>query len=124
MALAKIADASHAPSAIASRIDAIDWTQATADLDTQGCAVLKNLLTPEQCRAIAALYPDQAHFRSRIVMGRHGFGRGEYQYFSYPLPELIQQLRPALYARLTASPIAGTRRWASISAIPPRTKPS
>jgi hypothetical protein len=88
------------PSDIPARIDAIDWDQATADLDAQGCAVLKNLLTAEECRAIAALYPDEAHFRSRIVMGSHGFGRGEYQYFSYPLPSLIQQLRPALYARL------------------------
>ena len=90
-----------APSSdISSRIDAIDWEQATADLDAQGCAVLNNLLTPEECRAIAALYPDEANFRSRIVMGRHGFGRGEYQYFSYPLPALIQQLRPALYGKL------------------------
>ncbi len=88
------------PSDIPARIDAIDWEQATADLDAQGCAVLNNLLTPEECRAIAALYPDEANFRSRIVMGRHGFGRGEYQYFSYPLPPLIQQLRPALYAKL------------------------
>jgi uncharacterized protein len=86
---------------IPARIDAIDWTQATADLDAQGCAVLKNLLTPDECRAIAALYPDEAQFRSRIVMGRHGFGRGEYQYFCYPLPALIQQLRPALYEKLS-----------------------
>jgi hypothetical protein len=90
-----------APSSdIASRIDAIDWDQATSDLDSQGCAVLQNLLTSDECRAIAALYADESHFRSRIVMGRHGFGRGEYQYFSYPLPALIQQLRPALYAKL------------------------
>ena len=58
MPLAKLADVSRASSGIASRIDAIDWTQATADLDAQGCAVLKNLLAPEQCRALAALYPD------------------------------------------------------------------
>jgi hypothetical protein len=90
-----------APSSdIASRIDAIDWDQATSDLDSQGCAVLQNLLTSDECRAIVALYPDEVNFRSRIVMGRHGFGRGEYQYFSYPLPALIQQLRPALYAKL------------------------
>ena len=101
MSVAKRAHApSAAPSAIASRIDAIDWAQATGDLDVQGCAVLKNLLTPDECRAITSLYPDDAHFRSRVVMGRHGFGRGEYKYFSYPLPSLIEQLRPALYAKL------------------------
>jgi hypothetical protein len=91
----------HQPSpTIAARVDAIDWAQATSELDTQGCAVLKNLLSPDECRVLAALYPDDAHFRSRIVMGRHGFGRGEYKYFSYPLPAVIAELRPALYARL------------------------
>jgi hypothetical protein len=82
------------------RIDALDWAQAETDLDAQGCAVLKHLLTPDECRAITALYSDDANFRSRIVMGRHGFGRGEYKYFSYPLPEMIASLRPLLYARL------------------------
>ena len=90
----------HSPD-IAARVDAIDWAQATADLDAQGCAVLKELLSPDECAALAALYPDDKNFRSRIVMGRHGFGRGEYKYFSYPLPDLIAELRPALYARLT-----------------------
>ena len=71
---------------IAARVDAIDWAQATADLDAQGCTVLKDLLSPEECRELAALYPDDKKFRSRVVMGRHGFGRGEYKYFSYPLP--------------------------------------
>jgi hypothetical protein len=85
---------------IAVRVDTIDWAQATADLDAQGCAVLKGLLSPDECHALAALYPDDSHFRSRIVMGRHGFGRGEYKYFSYPLPDLIAELRPALYAQL------------------------
>ena len=85
---------------IAARVDAIDWTQATIDLDAQGCAVLKELLSPEECAAVAALYPDDKNFRSRIVMGRHGFGRGEYKYFAYPLPDPIAQLRPELYARL------------------------
>jgi len=85
---------------IGARIAAIDWARATDDLDAQGCAVLKRLLTPDECRALAALYPDDKHFRSRIVMGRHGFGRGEYKYFAYPLPDLIAQLRPALYVRL------------------------
>jgi hypothetical protein len=102
MSVAKRAHAPSVPSDIPSRIDAIDWAQATGDLDVQGCAVLKNLLTPDECRAITSLYPDDANFRSRIVMGRHGFGRGEYKYFSYPLPSLIEQLRPALYAKLNA----------------------
>src|SRR5258707_14941175 len=88
------------PSAIAARADAIDWVQATAELDAQGCAVVKGLLSPDECRGLAALYGDDKNFRSRVVMGRHGFGRGEYKYFSYPLPDLIAELRPALYEKL------------------------
>jgi uncharacterized protein len=90
-----------APSSeLAARLEAIDWAQAGGDLDAQGCAVLKGLLSAEECGALTALYPDDRHFRSRVVMGRHGFGRGEYKYFSYPLPDLIAQLRPLLYAQL------------------------
>jgi uncharacterized protein len=92
---------------IAPRVAAIDWPQATSDLDAQGCAILKGLLTPEECRALTALYPEDKIFRSRIVMGRHGFGRGEYKYFAYPLPQPIAELRPQLYARLR--PLAN--RW-------------
>ena len=92
---------------IAARVAAIDWSQATSDLDAQGCAVLKGLLSAEECRALSALYPDDAHFRSRVVMGRHGFGRGEYKYFSYPLPALIGELRPALYVQLHGT----ANRW-------------
>jgi uncharacterized protein len=88
------------PSDVAARVDAIDWAQATGELDAQGCAVLKGLLSRDECGALAAFYPDDKHFRSRIVMGRHGFGRGEYKYFSYPLPNLIAELRPPLYAQL------------------------
>jgi len=91
---------SASKSGMFSGIDAIDWTQAGRDLDAYGCAVLKGLLRPDECRALAALYPDDGHFRSRVVMGRHGFGRGEYKYFSYPLPDVIAELRPALYAQL------------------------
>ncbi len=93
---------SHRPGAsdIDTRVAAIDWLKATGDLDAEGCAVLKGLLSAEECRALAALYPDDTHFRSRIVMSRHGFGRGEYKYFCYPLPDLIGQLRLALYAKL------------------------
>ena len=87
-------------SAAAARVADIDWAQASHDLDSQGCAVLKGLLTPDQCRALAALYPEDGMFRSRVVMGRHGFGRGEYKYFAYPLPQPIAEFRPLLYARL------------------------
>ena len=105
-ATAKSIDRSGSPD-IAARVAALDWAQTTADLDAQGCAVLQGLLSPEECGALAALYPDDKNFRSRIVMGRHGFGRGEYKYFAYPLPDLIAQLRPELYARL--HPVAN--RW-------------
>jgi hypothetical protein len=84
-----------------------DWQNVEHALDVHGNAVLPGLLTPAQCRALAALYPDEARFRSRIVMARHGYGRGEYKYFAYPLPPLLDQLRHALYARL--APIAN--RW-------------
>jgi uncharacterized protein len=85
---------------IAARVDALDWAQIAGELDAQGSAVLKGLLTGAECRDIAALYPHDSNFRSRIVMSRHGFGRGEYKYLSYPLPDMIAQLRPALYAHL------------------------
>jgi hypothetical protein len=88
------------PPTVAARVDAIDWAQATSDLDAQGCAVLKGLLSPEECAALAALYPNDKNFRSRIVMGRHGFGRGEYKYFAAPLPEPVATLRTSLYPRL------------------------
>ena len=96
----------HSESDAAARVAAIDWTAATNDLDAQGCAVLKGLLSAEECHALAALYPEDEIFRSRIVMGRHGFGRGEYKYFAYPLPMPIGELRPELYARL--QPIANS----------------
>jgi hypothetical protein len=92
---------------VAARVAAIDWPQAESDLDAQGCAVLKGLLTAEECRALAALYPEDKIFRSRVVMGRHGFGRGEYKYFAYPLPSPVAELRPNLYAGL--QPVAN--RW-------------
>ncbi|WP_454695251.1 2OG-Fe(II) oxygenase [Achromobacter aegrifaciens] len=84
-----------------------DWNDVEHALAAHGNAVLPALVPPAQCRALAALYPDEARFRSRIVMARHGFGRGEYKYFAYPLPPLLDRLRHALYARL--APIAN--RW-------------
>jgi uncharacterized protein len=85
----------------------VDWSRASEQLDAAGAAVLPGLLDAQQCRALAELYTDEALFRSRIVMSRHGFGRGEYQYFHYPLPPLVAKLRTALYPYL--APIAN--RW-------------
>ncbi|MBX9964670.1 MAG: 2OG-Fe(II) oxygenase [Burkholderiales bacterium] len=92
------------PPELAVRIDAVDWPRIGEELDTRGCAIVEGLLQPEQCEALVELYADGGRFRSRIVMERHGFGRGEYQYFSYPLPSLVQELRATLYPRL--APIA------------------
>jgi hypothetical protein len=83
-----------------ARVAAHDWKAITGGLDQYGCAVLPKLLSSEECRAIAALYPDESRFRSHIHMARHGFGKGEYRYFKYPLPDLIAGLRTALYPRL------------------------
>lgn len=82
------------------RVQALDWGQIASDLDTVGCAVLKQLLPAEECRRMAALYPQNEPFRSHIRMAQHGFGRGEYKYFAYPLPTVIADLRTALYAGL------------------------
>jgi len=89
------------------RLAAIDWGQVALDLDAQGSAVIERLIAPAECQALAALYPMDTLFRSRVVMARHGFGRGEYKYFSYPLPDLIRELRTAIYPHL--APIAN--RW-------------
>ena len=89
------------------RVAAIDWAQVGDDLDDQGNAVITGLLTPTECRSLAAMYAAEALFRSRVVMERHGFGRGEYKYFAYPLPELIGDLRAHIYPHL--APIAN--RW-------------
>ncbi|MBS0529866.1 MAG: 2OG-Fe(II) oxygenase [Proteobacteria bacterium] len=98
--VAKALPLSAPPADMASRVAALDWNQVGTDLDAQGCAVLPGLLSPDECRGLATLYEHDTHFRSRIVMGRHGFGRGEYKYFAYPLPEPIAALRPALYPPL------------------------
>jgi uncharacterized protein len=87
-----------------ARAEALDWQLISKDLDEQGSAMLSNILSAKECRALASLYPDDDLFRSRVVMARHGFGRGEYKYFSYPLPDVIEGLRTALYRRL--APVA------------------
>ena len=85
---------------IGPRVHALDWPALSADLDRHGCAVTGPLLSASECAALAACYPQDSLFRSRVIMARHGFGRGEYKYFSYPLPDLIQELRSSLYPAL------------------------
>jgi uncharacterized protein len=85
---------------IAARVAALDWIGIAAALDADGCAITGALLTPGECAALAGSYPADALFRSRVVMARHGFGRGEYKYFANPLPELVAALRAALYPGL------------------------
>lgn len=86
---------------------AIDWGGVTAELDAQGVARLGPILTPAECQALVKLYEAPGLFRSRVVMARHGYGRGEYQYFARPLPDPVQALRSMLYPRL--APVAN--RW-------------
>jgi uncharacterized protein len=85
---------------IAARVAALDWTGIAAALDAHGCATTGALLTPQECAALAGAYSGDGLFRSRVVMARHGFGRGEYKYFAYPLPEPVAALRTALYPAL------------------------
>ena len=92
---------------VGSKIDALDWVNAAAELDAHGCAVLKGVLSAAQCDALIALYRHDAAFRSRVIMARHGFGRGEYKYFADPLPEVVRDLRSLLY-----TPLSGiANRW-------------
>jgi hypothetical protein len=90
-----------------AKATALDWDAIGESLDTYGCATTGPLLSPEDCAALAARYDADEQFRSRVIMGRHGFGRGEYKYFAYPLPDPIAELRGALYP-----PLAGiANRW-------------
>src|SRR5690348_5002872 len=89
------------------RESSVDWASVACDLDANGFAIMPKLLSRAECRSVSDTYSEDTHFRSRIVMARHGFGRGEYKYFGYPLPRLVQTLRENLYPRL--APIAN--RW-------------
>src|SRR5437879_13498442 len=85
------------PSAPAERIAALDWERIAANLEADGCAVIGGMCCADECRSLSESYPSDELFRSRIVMSRHGFGRGEYKYFAYPRPPLLAALRTALY---------------------------
>ena len=97
-------------------LEAVDWDALSAGVDADGCARIEGLLSPAECGELAALYSIDALFRSKVVMARHGFGRGEYRYFAYPLPDLVAGLRTAMYPRL--APIAN--RWNAAMGIGPR----
>lgn len=82
------------------QVSALDWPRIETDLNERGYATIGQILSAEQCRELAATYPDDTVFRSQVIMARHGFGRGEYKYFRYPLPEIIQDFRTSFYPRL------------------------
>ena len=90
------------PPSISDRIDALDWKTLTSELDSFGCTIIKSVLTCTECRAIARMFEQGDLFRSTVVMARHGFGRGEYKYWSYPLPKIVNDLRVSLYSHLAA----------------------
>lgn len=101
-------------------VGTVDWERVAGDLDAQGYAVIRSLLSGNECTSLARLYDASDHFRSRIVMSRHGFGRGEYQYFDYPLPRSVAILRTEFYPRLV--PIAN--RWNAAMGIETRFPPA
>ena len=92
---------------IQDRIARLDWTAMTSELDYYGCTIVKAALSCQECRSIAAMYERDDIFRSTIVMTRHGFGRGEYKYWSYPLPTIVADLRTAQYPPLAAVATGG-----------------
>jgi uncharacterized protein len=103
----------RATATVAERVTALDWPRLGEELDSHGSAVARSVLPVEECERLAAIYPAEAPFRSRIVMGHHGFGCGEYKYFAYPLPELVRELRTALYPQLAAI----ANRWSEALGI-------
>jgi hypothetical protein len=92
-----------------NRTQHYDWQTITDHLDAQGWALLPEVLDAGECQSLAGLYDDERGFRSHVLMARHGFGRGEYRYFDYPLPPLVETLRTSLYPHL--APLAN--HWCS-----------
>jgi hypothetical protein len=99
-AVADVADI--APADVQTQLASADWEEIAGDLDARGSSVIERMLSPAHCRSIVALYEADERFRSKVVMERHGFGRGEYKYFNYPLPALVADLRTSLYPHLAA----------------------
>ncbi|GHD43684.1 prolyl 4-hydroxylase [Thalassobaculum fulvum] len=105
---------------IPARVSALDWDRLGADMDRWGAAATGPVLTAEECRSLIAAYPDDARYRSTVVMARHGFGSGQYRYFAYPLPPLVAALREALYPRLAALANAWAERLGEPARYPGR----
>ncbi len=99
---------------LAARIESLDWSSLIAHLDRQGFATTGPLLTEDECLALTALYDQPEPWRNRVVMARHGFGQGEYRYFRYPLPDMVQCLRENIYPHL--APLAN--RWQQAETFP------
>ena len=113
-------DIATKPREVTSHVSTIDWSTVSADLNAQGWAVLPKLLSANECDSVAARYDQDAEFRSHVIMARHGFGRGEYKYFAYPLPSLVEELRTDLYplplaTSRSALAASGGRRRAPLS---------
>jgi uncharacterized protein len=105
--MSQIAAVERTRASIEDRVGSLSWPELADHLDRFGWAMVERMLTAEECGAIAALYDEDHRFRSRVIMARHGFGRGEYKYFSYPLPDIVADLRTTLFRRL--APLAN--RW-------------
>ena len=106
--------ASTGDATLRSRVDALDWPRVANDLDAQGNAVFQGLLSAPECAALVSHYDEDARFRRRVVMQQHGYGRGEYRYYAYPLPQTVQALRGALYPHLAEV----ARRWHEAMGLP------
>jgi hypothetical protein len=114
---ATAAESTHG--SLADRIGALDWGAIGSELFELGCARVRALLTADECASLVDLYARDQLFRSTVVMARHGFGRGEYRYFAYPLPALVAALRTALYARLAQIANAWSEALGSDRRYPP-----
>ncbi len=99
---------------ITARVKSLPWNQVHEDLSVNGCAIIRELVSADECHSLIASYSQESLFRKRIVMERHGYGRGEYQYFAYPLPDMLTALRATLYSQL--APIAN--HWTAIMELP------
>jgi uncharacterized protein len=104
---------------VAERVATLDWSAIGTNLDEHGVSTTGPLLTPDECTTLAALFDRDDMFRSRIVMARHGFGRGEYKYFAYPLPGLVAALRAELYPRIAPTANRWFDRMSQATRVPP-----